>query len=408
MKKTFIGFGFGAIQSGLFLQEAWQSGNFSRLVVAEIVPAVVEAVRENNGYYALNIATPTGITSHVVGPIEILNPLDDKDRTVLIRAVAEASEIATALPSVIFYDTGKPSDVVEILTAGLRMKINDPTLPDAVVYTGENNNHAAEILATAIESRLEEKLENARTQTLNTVIGKMSGIVTDPAEINNQALQPIAPKLQRAFLVEAFNRILISRITRPDFRRGISVFEEKDDLFPFEAAKLYGHNATHALLGYLLCQTGAEFMSEASDHPSILKLARDAFLLEAGEALCRKYAGIDPLFTADGFHAYVDDLMERMINPFLRDQVARVTRDTHRKLGWNDRLVGTMRLALEHGITPKRYARGVAAATLLLSHEEDKPVKDIFTELWPEATENPATAETIIQLVLASHCVPAT
>ena len=32
---TFVGFGFGAIQAGLFLYEAYRSGNFGRLVVAE-------------------------------------------------------------------------------------------------------------------------------------------------------------------------------------------------------------------------------------------------------------------------------------------------------------------------------------------------------------------------------------
>ncbi len=46
MNRTFVGFGFGAIQSGLLLYEAYKSENFSRLVVAEVIPAVVAAVRE--------------------------------------------------------------------------------------------------------------------------------------------------------------------------------------------------------------------------------------------------------------------------------------------------------------------------------------------------------------------------
>jgi len=60
MNGTFVGFGFGAIQSGLLLYEAFQSKNFSRLVVAEVVPEVVAAVREAGGY-SLNIATAEGI-----------------------------------------------------------------------------------------------------------------------------------------------------------------------------------------------------------------------------------------------------------------------------------------------------------------------------------------------------------
>jgi mannitol-1-phosphate/altronate dehydrogenase len=60
--------------------------------------------------------------------------------------------------------------------------------------------------------------------------------------------------------------------------------------------------------------------------------------------------------------AYADDLIARMVNPFVRDTVARVGRDPRRKLGWDDRLVGAMRRARQAGVTPRRYAWGVAAA----------------------------------------------
>ena len=53
--RTFVGFGFGAIQSGLFLYEAHHSGQFRRLVVAEVVPDVVGAVRRDGGHYQVGI-----------------------------------------------------------------------------------------------------------------------------------------------------------------------------------------------------------------------------------------------------------------------------------------------------------------------------------------------------------------
>ena len=57
-RRTFVGFGFGAIQSGLFLYEAFHSGAFRRLVVAEVLPEVVEAVRREGGSFCVNIAQP--------------------------------------------------------------------------------------------------------------------------------------------------------------------------------------------------------------------------------------------------------------------------------------------------------------------------------------------------------------
>jgi len=47
--RTFVGFGFGPIQAGLFCLEAQQSGAFDRLVVAEVAPALVAALRRAGG-----------------------------------------------------------------------------------------------------------------------------------------------------------------------------------------------------------------------------------------------------------------------------------------------------------------------------------------------------------------------
>jgi len=194
----------------------------------------------------------------------------------------------------------------------------------------------------------------------------MSGVVTDAEEIGRNNLVPQIPGWSRAFLLEEFNRILISRITLPHFRRGIEVFVEKPDLLPFEEAKLYGHNATHALIGYLANRKGFQFMSEVSGERKLMALARDAFLRESGEALIARHKGLDPLFTVEGYRAYAEDLLERMTNPYLRDAVARVIRDPRRKMGWEDRLVGTMRVALDAGIEPQRFAVGAAAALAVL------------------------------------------
>jgi len=380
--KTFVGFGFGAIQSGLFVYEAWRSGRFGRLVVAEVMPEVVAALRADRGFYGLNVATAAGIERHRIGPVEILNPLVEEDRAVLVEALAGAGEIATALPSVAFYARGGPGDAAEVLAEGLRLKSRDAAFPPAVVYTAENHNHAAEILGDTLAALGGVHPSAARTQLLNTVIGKMSGVVTDERQRREQGLVPMSSGSNRAFLVESFNRILITRIRLPGFQRGLDAFEEKDDLLPFEEAKLYGHNATHALIGYLLRERGAAYMSEVADLPDVFNLARQAFLRESGEALCRKHKGLDPLFTPDGYTTYVEDLLARMTNVHLRDGVERITRDTRRKLGWDDRFIGTMRLALAMGIEPARYARGAASALRLLAAESAQRPEAVLESLW--------------------------
>jgi mannitol-1-phosphate 5-dehydrogenase len=395
--RTFVGFGFGPIQAGLFLYEAYVAGVFGRLVVAEVVPAIVADVRANGGYFRLNIAHSDRIETVAIGPITILDPGVPEDRHTLIEAVAEADEIATAVPSVAAYTGPGPDALHRILAAGLQAKLTRGG-PRAVVYTAENHNHAAEILAAAVSAELSSAEQAAlpnRVCFLNTVIGKMSGVVTDPAEIATWGLAPVTPTSPRAFLVEAFNRILISRVRFADgegFERGLSVFSEKDELLPFEEAKLYGHNATHALAAYLGALAGLRFIAELVDLPGAMEVLRRAFLDESGAALCRKYAGRDPLFTPAGYAAYAEDLLVRMTNPHLHDTVARVGRDPQRKLGWDDRLIGTMRLAWSQGILPRYYAVGAAAALAVLD---------------PAALTDPAMAATHLRAIWPTNAPPA-
>ena len=394
---TFVGFGFGPIQSGLFLYEAFRSGNFSRLVIAEIVPELIDSVRAAGGEFGLNIATPTGVEQHTITGVEMLNPRDEVDRAALIEAIAEANEIATALPSIKFYGQGDPGDPVDVIGRGMRRK-KELGAGAAVLYAAENNNHAAEALMDLLGQDVQDHL-----QCLDTVIGKMSGVVSHAPEIAARGYVPLADGIPKAFLVEAFNRILVSKVRLPGFRRGIDVFEEKEDLLPFEEAKLYGHNATHALLGYLLQAGGKTYMADAADDGNLVDMATRAFREESGVPLCRKHAGVDALFTQPGYSAYVGDLMERMLNPYLMDEVARITRDPKRKLGWNDRLVGTMRMALSEAVVPRCYAHGAAAALRALQTEENRPAETILSEIWND--EDPAHEEqnAVRSLILESQ-----
>ncbi len=408
--QTYVGFGLGAIQAGLLLYEAFQSGAYRRLVAAEVVPDVVAVFRRARGRYTVNIAHADRIAQAVVGPLSAENPAVPEDRERLIEAVAEAESVGTAVPSVDTYATPGPGSLHRVLAEGLLRKAARRG-PRMVVYTAENHNHAAEIL----EARVREALPDAgrddalaRVRFLNTVIGKMSGLVPEQASPEARTLAPVVPGSRRAFLVESFNRILITRIrfddvpAAPPFVRGISVFEEKDDLLPFEEAKLYGHNATHALGAYLGALLGVARVASLRGIPGLMAFLRAAFLEESGAALIRRHAGVDPLFTRDGFSAYVDDLLERMTNPHLMDTVERVARDAGRKLAWDDRLVGTMRLSVRHGVAPRRYAMGAAAAAAAMDPsllDGEKPLAPLLAPLWAVASPDSGERDAILGLV---------
>ena len=363
--SLFLGIGLGPIQTGIFLSGA-SKGHFDRIVIAEVDNKLKEAVNACGGKISINIARDNAVYTETYGNIEVYNPLDANDLQKLIAAAADAVELATALPSVKFFP-----QIAVWLKQGFAMQPQRRRF----IYTAENNNHAAEELEKAVGQNF------PATYYLNTVVGKMSGVVS-AEECEKQGLELLCPGADRGHLVEEFNKILISSVPEIE-KRQVENLHVKSDLYPFEEAKLYGHNAIHFLLGILGRQQGLEYMNELRGIPALMKKAETAFIAESGASLCKKWAGLDDLFTQSGFNAYAQDLLIRMTNPFLKDAIARITRDMPRKLSWDDRVTGAMRVVLDQGYKPLILAEGAALAAEELYGRDHEKIRNGLASLWP-------------------------
>jgi mannitol-1-phosphate 5-dehydrogenase len=376
-EKIFLGIGCGPIQTGIFVAGA-SKGNFDKIVIAEVNPAMVEAIRKA-GSITVNTSNAKGIVSNTYDKVEIYNPSVAEDLEVLKDYASKAIAINTALPATKFYQFCVPW-----LKEGFKRN------PDAqrYVYTSENSTTAAD----DFKNTMAEDFPN--TYYLDTVIGKMSKIFkTD----ENPALPPLAPGLEAGHLVEEFCTIYTS--SAPGIENvGIIGLYPKQDLYPFEEAKLYGHNASHFALGMMAKARKCTYMSEVAAFPEAMQEVKNLLINECGAALCKKYAGLDELFTPAGFAAYADDLLVRMVNIYLQDAIARVIRDLDRKLGWDDRVIGTMRMILSQGCSPEIFAEGAALALKAWKPEADQAqAKEALAALWPAPWGN--EHETLWQLI---------
>ena len=118
----------------------------------------------------------------------------------------------------------------------------------------------------------------------------------------------------------------------------------------------------------------------------------------------RRHRGAGALFTPAGFTDFADDLLERMTNPLLADTVDRAARDPRRKAGWDDRLVGVLRLGLATGVPTPSYAMGTAAALVDLDPSVMSvgraEVRALLRSIWPpslEAAEADAVASLVVE-----------
>lgn len=411
MDKTFLGFGLGAIQSGLMLLEAAKSGNFKRFVILEVNDKLVEDIRSSSNSIVINTATKSGIIKFQIKNLEIYDPTDPNDLDNIKDTIFNADEMATAIPSVDYYDSAYENSIAKLLAKNINHE------KQQILYASENNNYAAEILIKKIQKYSNpEKIKNL--QILNTVIGKMSGIIQDVETIAELGLDTITNKSSSAILVEEFNKIIVSKITLPGFSKGIDVFVEKEDVLPFEEAKLFGHNAVHSTLGFLAYLRNYEYMSEIKNDKELWSFGTTAFQKESGAFLLKKYEKLnDPLFTEEGFAFYGNDLLDRMTNPFLKVEVYRICRDPLRKLGYSDRLVGTIREALKQGIMANTIAKGVLGGLCYLINEkvdigihiptnflelDRKNIDFMLSRIWKDS-EDDGLKEKCMKLVISQY-----
>ena len=398
MAGSYVGFGFGAIQGGLFLPVVHSSGNFDRLSVAEIDPVIVEGVRANKGSFSCNIAHHDRVEFITIEGIDVLNPTVADDREALIQSISEAGEIGSALPSFQLYDQ-PPAPIARILAEGLTRKSKRPNLPPAVVYAAENDSRAATRLEALCWDHAPAGFGD-KVVFSETVIPKMCTVVQCAKRIEKEGLVPMFPGSSRALLVESYDKILVEDYTPSGFERGITSFIPKRQLDPFAQTKFLGHNAVHAWLGYLAESERLLLMSEIGHRDDLMRRAFQVFKQEVGPGLIHAHGNTqDPLFTEAGIDQYAKDALKRMVNPFLNDPIERVTRDPMRKLGWEDRLIGAMRLAIKAGIVPVLLAEGTKITLGRAAREASVTPGDLLGKIWPQTAPKEEVNE-VLKLLL--------
>ena len=129
-----------------------------------------------------------------------------------------------------------------------------------------------------------------------------------------------------------------------------------DNLLAYIERKLFTLNTGHAITAYLGQRKGYKTIDESIADPEIYATVKAA-MQQSGEGLIRKFG-----FDHDAHFAYIEKIIKRFRNPYLKDDVTRVGREPLRKLSANDRLVLPMMTALGYGLPVDKLVVGIAAA----------------------------------------------
>lgn len=204
------------------------------------------------------------------------------------------------------------------------------------------------------------------TQLKEAVFGHLSmsvvAVVENDVGFADSAVDrivPPAPPVEGeplAVTVEEFSEWIVDRTQLKGWAHDIPGMELTDDLMAFVERKLFTLNTGHAITAYLGFEKGLPTIRDSIENAGIRSIVKAA-MEESGAVLIRRY-GFDPAKHA----AYIEKILGRFANPFIRDDVARVGREPLRKLGKGDRLIRPLLGTLEYGLPHENLVKGIAAA----------------------------------------------
>ena len=148
-------------------------------------------------------------------------------------------------------------------------------------------------------------------------------------------------------------------------------FDKVEDFRHYYYRKLHTNNMGHGVLGFCGIPKGYKDTVEASKDPEIKDLLVKC-LKESGQMLIRKYG-----FEQAKMDAYLGELVGRYSG--MKDDLERLARDPIRKLGKDERIIGTIRKCLETGVPCENIRKMVKIAVdYCIFKEPEGTVAEIY------------------------------
>lgn len=328
-------YGGGNIGRGFISMLFSESGY--QVTVVDVVDSVVETLNKN-GKYPVRIISNIGHTD-----VDVLNvnAVDGKNGNAVAEAIANVDIMATAVGVNIL------KFIIPNIVAGLKLR-KERGLPPFNIIICENLMDANKVLEKMIKEHLNDDEQVWFDQNVGLVeasIGRMVPVQTDEMK-DGDPLRVCVEKY--GFLP----------VDKDAFKGEIPNIKNMVPFSPFDfylKRKLYVHNLGHATCAYLGNILGLEYIYQSIDKDEVYLIVRGA-MEESARALSKKY-GVE----LEDILLHITDLLNRFTNAALKDTCQRVGGDPVRKLSPDDRLIGSVKLAKEMGLTPAYITIGVAA-----------------------------------------------
>lgn len=342
-------FGAGNIGRG-FIGKLLAEAQYE-VIFADVNQTVIDALNTRHSYDV-----------HVVG--DGVNQFDPITNVSGIHT-ADVDAIITQVSTVDLITTAVGANVLEILSKTLAQ-----ALMARLKTTGKSINVIACENMVKGTTFLKEKICAHLTAQEIALLEDKVGFV-------DSAVDRIVPPVEAsddplAVTVEEFCEWIVDKTQFKGEIPNIKGMTLTDNLVAFVERKLFTLNTGHASTAYLGKLSGKTTIKEAIDTPEICKRIRQ-IMQESGDVLIKRY-GFDKAQHA----AYIEKIIQRFANPYLKDDVDRVGRQPLRKLSPQDRLIKPLLGTLEYGLPHDGLVLATATA-LHYRNPEDEQAQELAT-----------------------------
>ncbi|KAL8987573.1 MAG: hypothetical protein Q9177_003228, partial [Variospora cf. flavescens] len=316
-----VHFGGGNIGRGFVAEKLHLAGY--EVVFVDVMDSIIDQLQKTKEYTVTEIGAEGKKVNTITNYRAINSKIYEDD---VIKEIASADLVTCAVgPNVLKF-------IAPVIGKGID-KRTEPK-PIAVIAC-ENAIGATDTLAGFIKD------------SKNTPQDRLSSI-NDRARFANSAIDRIVPgQKPDAGLnveIESFYEWVVDKTPfaehgHPD----VSAIKWVDDLNPYIERKLFTVNTGHAAAAYYGYARGKKTVDEALSDSDINKLVHDC-LAETSNLIVKKHG-----ISTDEQKAYVEKIIKRISNPYLKDVVERVGRAPLRKLSRKERFVGPASQLAESG-----------------------------------------------------------
>lgn len=343
MKKA-IQFGAGNIGRGFIGALLAKSGY--HVVFADVNEAIINKINEDKEY-TINIMDVQCFEEKINNISGVLSTSKD-----ILEEIKNSNIITTAVGSLVL-----PKIAITI-AEGIKARKENNIEEYLNIIACENAVNASSQLKEEIVKYLNEK----ELEYLEKYIGFPNCSV-------DRIVPPVKSENILDVVVENFHEWNVEKTAFKGEIPSIEGMNLVDNLVAYIERKLFTLNTGHAITAYFGYLKGYKTIDESINDEKIYNFVRKA-MIESGEALIAKYG-----FDRESHIKYIDKIISRFKNPYLKDDVARVGREPLRKLNKNDRLIKPLITARLYNIDSENLLLGVGAAMHYKNEEDEQSVK---------------------------------